>query len=531
MNSVQNELSIVEKLGQLFFPAAFINDSDENIRALETLIRNYAIGGLTFFHSREMAATNYEKQTNILRNKNSYQRLNELIEHYQSISKYPLLMSIDAEWGLAMRVENTEQYPYALTLGALPDPYLAFEVGEAIGKDLFEAGIHLNLAPVFDINENPANPVIGYRSFGEDKQKVANFATAFYRGMNSVGILGCAKHFPGHGNTSVDSHLSLPVIDKSEKDLMDMELYPFTKAIEMGIDLVMPGHLAIPALSGSTDMPASLSKQIVTDLLRHKLKFQGAVITDALNMHAVANRFEVPGQLELEAFNAGNDILSFSSSIPEAIELILHETPDERIEQSYDRLLVLKDKMGIWQDNNRKTQPLTKKEATGLREKIALQCITQVKEGNSLTTTGLDKTACLILNITSDASVFAKKVSAIRKMPIYELSYFSQEALRTIEESLKQYEKIIVGLYVPNIKPLNNFGLSTQLIDWLSSFTKTKAVHLVVFGNPYALSTIPYKNTERTLLAYQNMPEFEEKAAEMIFAKAEAIGQLPVTIA
>lgn len=521
------ELSLEEKIGQLFFPAAFINDSDESIAALEKLIQDYSIGGLTFFHSRAMAATNYEKRKEIPKNDYSYDRLKELIDHFQSVSKYPLIISIDAEWGLAMRVENSVQYPYPLTLGAISDPYLVYEVGEAIGKDLKEIGIHLNLAPVFDVNSNPSNPVIGYRSFGEDKDRVADLAAAYYRGMKSVGVYGCAKHFPGHGNTSVDSHLSLPVINVPEDDFVNEEIRPFVKAIECKIDVIMMGHLAIPSITGSVHQPASLSKVVVTDLLKGQLGFEGIVMTDALNMHAVSNMYPLPGRLELEAFNAGNDILSFSSHIPEAVALIAKEVSLERIEESFTKVSKMKD--GIYINiSNKSTEPLSEREIVQLKDKLASQCLTEIKSGSSLSNIGLDRTACLVVNKSSEASLFARHISSIKTMPIYELS--SEAAFGNIEDSLSQYDKLIIGFYVPNIKPANKFGLSQKTRDWLSKMGKTKATQLVIFGNPYALQYIDYDQSERALLAYQDLSEFEKKAAEAVFGISAIKGSLPITL-
>jgi len=219
-------MTLEQKIGQFFFPAVFINDTEENIQETERLIKEHNIGGLTFFHSRASAATNYESKKKVEVIEDSYQRLKDLIVRYQKCSTTPLLMSIDAEWGLAMRVEKTPQYPYAITLGALPNSEigLVYEVGKQIALDLKSAGIHYNLAPLADINNNPDNPVIGYRSFGSNKEKVARFALEYLRGMSNVGILGCLKHFPGHGNTSVDSHLGLPVLTEKLEQLTETEL-------------------------------------------------------------------------------------------------------------------------------------------------------------------------------------------------------------------------------------------------------------------------------------------------------------------
>ena len=226
-------MTLEQKIGQFFFPAVFINDTEENIQATETLIRKHNIGGLTFFHSRASAATNYESKQKIVSYDDSYSKLKELITRYQKCATTPLLMSIDAEWGLAMRIEKTPQYPYAITLGALPETEirLVYEVGKQIGLDLKAAGIQYNLAPLADINNNPDNPVIGYRSFGQNKEKVALFANAYLKGMSDARILGCLKHFPGHGNTNVDSHLGLPILNENLEQLMSNELYPFIKGI------------------------------------------------------------------------------------------------------------------------------------------------------------------------------------------------------------------------------------------------------------------------------------------------------------
>lgn len=531
-NSISDRLTFAEKIGQLFIPAAFINADDAHVRYIENLITEYHIGGLTFFHSPEMAATNYEKKNNIPKNDKSHERLKELIMHYQSISKYPMLMSIDAEWGLAMRVENTEQYPYSLTLGALADPYQAFEVGEAIGRDLKATGIHLNLAPVVDVNDNPDNPVIGYRSFGENKNKVADMACAFYRGMKSVGVLGCAKHFPGHGNTSVDSHLSLPVISKAIEQLMEQELYPFEKIIETQVDVVMPGHLAVPALTGASHEPASLSKAIVTNLLKQQLGFKGAVMSDALNMHAVSKIFELPGQLEVAAVEAGNDLLSFSQHIPAAVELIGKKIDVERIDQSFAQIENLKVKAGLYENTMATApgEPLSKKEVVQLKERIAEGAITEIRQGAAFTKSGLDKVACLAMNKKAELSVFAQGISHLRTMPIYDILSYSPQRVNEMTASLAQYDTLIVGLYIPNIKPKDNFGLDPAAVIWLNDMLERKKTHLVVFGSPYVLESIDTLSAQRALLAYQDMAEFERKAAEIVFGLSSPTGVLPVTI-
>ena len=318
--------TVQQKVGQFFFPAVFINDTEENIQETERLIKEHNIGGLTFFHSRASAATNFESKKKIVFNDDSYQKIKDLIIRYQKAAPTPLLISIDAEWGLAMRIEKTPQYPYAITLGALPEnkSKLVYEVGKQIGLDLKAAGIQYNLSPLADINNNPNNPVIGYRSFGEDKEKVADFSVEYLKGMSEVGVLGCLKHFPGHGNTNVDSHLGLPVLNETLEELMENELYPFIKGIENNVDSIMIGHLAVPSLNDGKNTSATLSKPIIETLLRKQLGYDGLVISDALNMHSVSKLYETKGELEWEAFNAGNDILCFAENVPEGIQAILN---------------------------------------------------------------------------------------------------------------------------------------------------------------------------------------------------------------
>ena len=304
------ELTRVEKIAQSFMPAVYINDTEEEIRKMEELIARHHIGGICFFHSRASAATNFEGPKEVIYNADSLAVMKGLIQRYQNAAKYPLLISIDAEWGLAMRVENTAQYPYAICLGAIPNAEeLIYQVGHLIGLDCRQAGIHWNFAPVADVNNNPDNPVIGYRSFGEDPQLVARYAVAFSKGLQSAGILTSSKHFPGHGDTATDSHLGLPVIDKSQEELHANELVPFVRLMDEGVDSVMVGHLAVPALSEGQLEPSSASDAVINNFLRKTLGFRGVVVSDALNMHAVSKNFDQKGALEFQAYQCGTDVL------------------------------------------------------------------------------------------------------------------------------------------------------------------------------------------------------------------------------
>lgn len=528
-------MTLEQKIGQFFFPAAFINDTEENIQEIERLIKEHNIGGLTFFHSRASAATNYESKK-VEFNDNSFERLKELIVRFQKCATTPLLMSIDAEWGLAMRVENTPQYPYAITLGALDETksHLVYEVGKQIGLDLKSAGIHYNLAPLADINNNPNNPVIGYRSFGENKEKVALFALEYLNGMNEVGILGCLKHFPGHGNTSVDSHLGLPILEETLEQLLENELFPFIKGIENNVDSIMIGHLAVPALNNGKNTSATLSKSVIEDLLRNRLGYDGLIISDALNMHSVSKLYNTKGQLEWEAFNAGNDVLCFAENVAEGIQEILKKATPERIESSFNRLMKCKLKAGISTGNTDSQGFLDFETASILNRKIADNCITKIKDNlNSLIVfeaKNYHKLAKLSLYKNSDNDFF-KKLSTSLPSPEFALEMGDTESMKQLEQKLNDFDTILISLFVPRIKPLNNFEIENSVLELLGNLFITKKCILYVFGNPYALQVLSNLGAAIGIVqVYQDFTEFQNRAAKQLLKNTKCEGHLPVII-
>ena len=509
----KNTLSTAEKIGQFFMPAAFINDTEEEIRALEDLIRNHGIGGICFFHSRASAATNFEGKKEVLRNEQSFETLKSLIKRYQSVSKYPLFIAIDAEWGLAMRVENTPQYPYAITLGAFTgNEELIYEVGKKIAQDCLAAGIHWNLSPVVDINNNPNNPVIGYRSFGDDREQVTQKALAYIKGTESVGVLTSIKHFPGHGDTSVDSHLGIPVIDKSKKELLENELYPFQKIISEGVDAVMVGHLSVPALANGSDTPASISREICTDLLRGELNFMGVVISDALNMHAVSKIHPVPGELEWLAFHAGNDILCFAEHVKEGIETIAMNSTEKQLEETFERVWKLKEKaMGnpFWKGFDELS------ESSKLNKEIARESIT-VYHGTE-----------------TDINSFGKKDFCTLTLKRFQENASKEDILSFLEEAkqeTKQEKNILLLVTPPKVKPANQFGFFQEEIDFINSMLEEKNVVHYHFGNPYSLKLFDVKKSVATVLVYQDFTEFQDVATEHFLGKIKAHGKLPVSL-
>ena len=529
-------MTLEQKIGQFFFPAVFINDTEENIQEMERLIKQHNIGGLTFFHSRASAATNYETKKKVVFNDDSYQRLKDLVIRYQKCASTPLLMSIDAEWGLAMRVEKTPQYPYAITLGALPESesHLVYEVGKQIGLDLKSAGIHYNLAPLADINNNPNNPVIGYRSFGENKEKVSNFALEYLKGMNDVGVLGCLKHFPGHGNTSVDSHLGLPILEENLEQLLENELVPFIKGIENNVDSIMVGHLAVPALNEGKNTSATLSKSIIETLLRKQLGYDGLVISDALNMHSVSSLYDKKGQLEWEAFNAGNDVLCFAENVVEGIQEILKNASPERIEASYNRLMKCKQKVGIIDSNSFISGDLDFEKTAQLNTKIAQNSITKIKDNNN-TSVFLDgskkgKVAKISL-YKSTENTFFQTLNKTISSPEFSIEMGSIHEIEALEKNLAEYDTLILSLFVPKAKPLNKFDIDEAVLEFLKNIFSSKKCVLYVFGNPYSLQVIPnLESTFGIIQVYQDFTEFQEIAAQQLIHNLECKGSLPVFI-
>ncbi|KPM31662.1 Glycoside hydrolase family 3 domain protein [Croceitalea dokdonensis DOKDO 023] len=503
---IKEHLTLRDKVGQLFMAAAFINDTEAEIKKLEQLIQNHCIGALCFFHSRASAATNFEGTKEIAYQANTYKRLKQLVKRYQKVAKTPLLMAMDAEWGLAMRVENTPQYPYAITLGAaVHEKNLIHEVGRNIAMDCLQAGIHWNLAPVIDINSNPNNPVIGYRSFGDKKELITVAATEYINGMSANGILNCIKHFPGHGDTEVDSHLSLPLINRTKLELFNNELHPFKALINYGVDAVMIGHLMVPALSKNKSMPATVSVDIIQGILRQKLGFSGLIISDALNMRAVSTLYTKKGMLELRAFEAGNDMLCFSEHIVAGISAILKHGEVNSIEQSFQRIWRLKEK--AFRNDRPK---ILNTPYHDLIPKLAKQSLTLLTGTETI-------------------------IKDFRKNNYRTLAFGKKEDT-TFLDSLtaspigQNDDSILIALYPPCAKPMDYFGMDLAELRHINQLLQSKKVVLYVFGNPYILKHLAYHKSLATVLAYQDFKPFQQHAAEHFLGKHIARGKLPVTI-
>ncbi len=517
-------LTPTEKIGQSFMPAAYINDTEEEITRLEKCIAEHAVGGICFFHSRASAATNFEGPKEVIYNEKSLEVLKNLIARYQKAAKYPLLISIDAEWGLAMRIENTPQYPYALSLGAMRNQdELVHEVARRIGLDCREAGIHWNFAPVVDINNDPQNPVIGYRSFGEDPELVINYGTAFFKGLKSAGILSSAKHFPGHGDTSTDSHLGLPLIDKSREELYSNELRPFIELIRNGVDSVMVGHLAVPALSDGQMEASTVSSAIINNFLRKQLNFDGVVVSDALNMHAVSKNCNYRGELEWQAYNAGIDILCYTQNVEEGIKAIEKMGTKNLIEEHFKRVWELKERAmtSYPEEGLRATTSRESLMTTLAEESLSLVC------GDEKYLNTFKQSAFTGIAIGDNCEMdFFKYIDNIHPFSWSDCSGPTSQ----VKEGKSGPMNILMALYPPSIKPAQNFGLSFETLEMIDRLCHQNEVVLYVFGNPYVLNHLPLEKFKAVWAVFQGFSEFQINAAMHFLGKSRTRGKLPVTI-
>ena len=492
-----------QKIAQLFSPAAFIHDTEENYQAIETLIREQEIGGLTFFHSRHSAAANFEKRAEVLETTGTFEKLIALINRYQKAATIPLLISIDGEYGLAMRIENTPAYPFAITLGALVGnaESQVEEVAYRMGLDMKRSGIHLNLAPCADVNTNPDNPVIGYRSFGNEIQKVAELAFAAYSGMKKAGIGACLKHFPGHGDTATDSHLGLPILHKTKAELQAEELLPFQYGIDRGVELIMVGHLAVPALTGGENIPASISRELITSLLKGEMGFKGLVISDALNMKAVANLFPEPGELEWQAFHAGNDLLCFSDHVSEGIAKIAQQASDLEIDAVFEKIMDLKKRLGVLESKPVEVPAFEWESHAKLQQNLAENYVSVISG-----------------EISPEAVQALAKAGKLGYQEFFTISPSHFSRLVNLSFSpVEQSEKVILAVFVPSHKPLNQFGMDPEIIAQIHRYAKTKACILVHFGNPLALKYLgELADFEAVVCSYQGFVETQVQAAALV---------------
>ncbi|GIJ95472.1 beta-N-acetylglucosaminidase [Capnocytophaga stomatis] len=515
-NTYKN-MSLDEKIGQLFMVSVFSSQiGTKNTEYIKELIKKYHIGGIIF-------------------SKGGPKRQAKLTNEYQSLSKIPLFMSMDAEWGLAMRLDSTFAYPWNMTMGAIKNNELIERAGFRIGQHCKQLGMQFNFAPDIDVNTNPANPIIGNRSFGEDKQNVALKGIAFTKGVQSAGILGSAKHFPGHGDTSKDSHKTLPLINFPSERLHEIEMYPFRELINNGVASVMVGHLNIPALESKVGLPSSLSHHIITDILKTQMGFEGLVYTDALGMKGVSEYLPV-GEVEVAAFLAGNDILLMPENLVKGFESIKKayqskKITEERLAYSVKKILMAKYKVGLYKFEplNLETinQNLHTLEDDLLLEEIFENALTVAKnEDKLLPIKNLDKQKIAYIKFGNDSGwTFYTNLRKYADVAIIE-----PKSTEQLLKSTEPYQTVIIGLHKPDKTPWDAYKFTKEELIWLEEIAKKKKVILSVFTRPYALLDVKnLTNIESIIVSYQNHKVAQEKTAQLIFGAIEGKGVLPVS--
>ena len=514
VDSLYTQMTIDEKIGQLFMVMVFSEKDEKHFEVIKEQVEDYHLGGLIFSLGGPVRQTQW-------------------LNRFQSSAKIPLLIGMDAEWGVAMRLDSVRPFPWNMTLGAIQDNRLVEEIGFRIGEQAKRLGVHINFAPDVDINTNPKNPIIGNRSFGENKVNVAEKGLAYMRGMHRAGILSSAKHFPGHGDTAKDSHLDLPVIDFSKERLQSTELYPFKALIDGGVSSVMVGHLNVPALDEG--VPASLSKKIVDSLLIQKLQFKGLVITDAMNMEGAAE-VEKVNSIDVAAFLAGNDIILIPNDLKKAVKKMKRayrqgKISEERLAHSVKKILQAKYDLGLSKFTPVSTVELDKDLNTPkdayLIKRAMTEAMTLLKDEDQLPLHPTKKIGLLGLGDAS-GEVFAKQLTAA--LNVQRLS-FSSGISSTLEDA-DRLETIVVGFHRSNDSPWKAADFTAKEISLLKALTQNHKVILVSFVKPYALSKLDNLNNFSTLLVgYQNNLEAQTAAVDVLLGREEVNGKLPVSIA
>lgn len=523
VDSVYKTLTPRERIGQLIMVAAFSNRGPEHQQEIERLIRNDGIGGIAFFQGGPVRQTN-------------------LVNRYQSISKIPILMAIDAEWGLAMRLDSTTKFPFQMALGAIRDNDIIYRMGTEIARQLNETGIQMNFAPVVDVNNNPENPVINYRSFGENPNQVAAKGRAYMNGLQDMHVLATAKHFPGHGDTGTDSHLALPRIDRSREQLDSVELYPFRQLIADGLGSVMVAHLEVPAIEPRAGVPTTLSQEVITGVLRNQLGFNGLVVTDALNMKGVTSS-NPPGEIEVKAIEAGNDLLIYVENVELAISGIEQALQSGRlsesaIEKRCKSILAVKHWTGLnkWKplSTDNLTTRLNSPAAEVINRELVAASLTVLQNRDSLIPLkNLEKLRIASVMIgRNEETLFQHRLNGYAAIDRYQMHEgSSQEMINALMKKLESYNLIIIGVHNMDQRAAKNFGLSENEIVFIRQISEKVPVIAAVFGNPYSLSKL--QNPEKLaglIVSYQETELSMDLTAQLIFGGIGATGRLPVSV-
>ena len=520
VDSVFNSMTPDERLAQLFMVAAYSNKDSAHIKSLEKLIRDHKIGGLIFFQGgpiRHATMQNY----------------------LQEASDVPLMIAMDAEWGIGMRLDSTIDYPRQMTLGAIQNDTLLYDFGAEVARQMKRLGMHINFAPVVDVNSNAANPVIGTRSFGENKINVANKGIAVMKGMQDNHILACAKHFPGHGDTDSDSHLTLPIIKHSYERIDSLELYPFKRTIEAGMGSMMVAHLYIPELDNAKNQASTLSPKIVNGLLKDSLGFEGLIFTDALNMKGVS-KYYGPGEVELMAFLAGNDVMEFAEDVPKAMELIRKKVEDGTVLQSdidtrCRKVLEAKAWFGLDEYKPVELQNLTAElnnsRAKAVHNELVANSLSLLVNKNAVPIKNLESNIASLVFADDADNEFQRTLSKYAPIDHFQLKRGEEPQTRfNLLSQLKTYDKVILSIHDMSSRRSKNYGVTQDLLDVIAELSFSTELIINVFGNPYSLARIPgLEHANGLLFSYAQTDVSEQMAAQAIMGGIGVSGKLPVT--
>ncbi len=524
-------MTLEEKVGQMIacrYLGRFVSSDSDYLRDLVRLIERQKIGGLIIFGGDVYETAHL---TNFLQKK----------------ARIPLLIAADFEWGAAMRINGTTLFPPFMALGATGSEDLAYQMGRVTAIEARAMGIHMTYAPVVDVNINPDNPIINTRSLGEDPEAVARLATAFIKGCQESGLVATAKHFPGHGDTNLDSHTLLPTITGDQEHLKKVELYPFARAIQAGVEAIMTAHLVVPALDPTPNLPATLSYSILTELLRREMGFKGLIVTDALGMGGIT-RFYSTREAAVRAVRAGADMLLLPPEPSEAVAALIQaissgEIPESRIDASVGRILDLKARIGLHRNRlvevTRLPFRVATKEHLNLSALAFEKAVTVVKNDNELlplNTETLQKKMA-VFSLSSDAGDYYAGntfISEIQKrrpgvLSAYADAFTGQEYINRAKDEAKDAETIVLALFSNLRTAKGSVDLVPQHIDLVREFAAGPGRVIVVsFGSPYFLRHFPEVDTYVCL--YRNTAQAQETAARALFGEIEVSGRLPVSI-
>ena len=519
VDSVLNSLTLEEKIGQLFMVAAYSNKDETHYQSVEKYIRDYKVGGLIFFQGTAV------KQA-------------ELTNRYQAAAKTPLWIGFDGEWGLGMRLDNTISYPRQLTLGAIDNTQLIYDMGKEIARQMKRIGIHINFAPDIDVNNNPNNPVINDRSFGDNKFGVTRRALAYMMGMQDNGILASGKHFPGHGDTDVDSHKDMPVMKHSKERLESVELYPFRQFIRYGIGSIMVAHMNVQALDNTPNLPSTLSPKVVQQKLKDEMGFQGLVFTDAMNMKGVT-KYYPSGKAEVKALLAGCDVMLFSENVDSAIQGVRRAVLDSIISDSLINSKVRKILAAKYWLNVHRFQPIdlngindfvNNDTAKLLKFTLLENAVTVVRDSAyQIPVINLQKRIAHVGIGSNGTTEFSRTLDKYAAMDHFYLpKNSSYTTFMALLPKLKAYNLVLVDFQDMSRFASKEYGITDQSVAFVKQLNKQNPTILTVFGTPYSLKN--FQDIASILVAYGPEPEAQSIAAQVIFGARGAEGTLPVTV-